>query len=126
MAAPFKLKSQGSPFKQMGSSPVKQDKGFGRVPSWKPGETVEMPKPTHLIKEKNKAKPKKSYKDAYEGADKTKYPTFESFKKAAVEHNKDNPKKNNPKKKKEMLQEGLPPEKFREYLKKNKLDTKSM
>ena len=115
-------------------SPVKQDKGsntktlrdFERVPSWKPGKAVEMPKQTHLIKEKNKAKPKKSYKDAYEGADKTKYPTFESFKKAAVEHNKDNPKKNNPKKKKEMLQEGLPPEKFREYLKKNKLDTKSM
>ena len=82
-AGPFKMK--GSPMKRNFGvgSPMKQGRGIGKVPSWKVGKTVEMPHPPG---KKTKTK-KVSYAEAYKKADKDKYPTLESFTKAAKAYN---------------------------------------
>ena len=85
-------------------------------------KSVEVPKQTHLIKEKTKTKPTVSYAEAYEKADKTKYPTLESFTKAAKEYNIKNPKKK--KSTDPGFSEGA--ERIGKYLKKHKLEDKPM
>ena len=59
-------------------APMKQDTGFGRVPS-----TIQ------------KGSKKTSYSEAYKNANKEKYPTLKSFIDAAKKYNKSNPKKSN-------------------------------
>jgi hypothetical protein len=76
---PFKMRSGNStPFKQMGSSPMREV-----VPKQSTQKDAPSPPPPPPKKAKSKSGGTLSYKQAYEKADKSKYDTYEKFETAA-------------------------------------------
>jgi len=94
---PFKMnpgRGKSQAYKEIPST-FKQDKdamdGGNKVPNYNETKATSTSSTATTTSSKGK-----SYSDAYNDADKTKYPTLESFTKAAKEYNANNPKKPTP------------------------------
>tara|TARA_R110001606_G_scaffold394555_1_gene565575 strand:+ start:362 stop:1006 length:645 start_codon:yes stop_codon:yes gene_type:complete len=94
---PFKMnpgRGKSQAYKEIPSS-FKQDKdamdGGDKVPNYNETKGTSTPSTATTTSSKGK-----SYSDAYNDADKTKYPTLASFTKAAKEYNANNPSKPTP------------------------------